>query len=134
MHLGKTRPHAPMEPESAMGHAKAKAIKSERAMKAKRGTRLFFLLLCSSSSFSPSFSSSAPLLLPLLLLLLLLLLPLLPLLPLLHLPLLPLLPLPLLLLLLLLLSLLLLLPLLLLLLPLLFFCFCCFLLQKMGKS
>ena len=34
----KARPHAPMEVQSAMGHAKAKAVKSERAMKAKRGT------------------------------------------------------------------------------------------------
>ena len=38
MHHDKARPHAPIEVQSAMGHAKAKAIKSERAMKAKRGT------------------------------------------------------------------------------------------------
>ena len=38
MHHDKARPHAPMEVQSAMGHAKAKAVKSERAMKAKRGT------------------------------------------------------------------------------------------------
>ena len=38
MHLGKARPHAPMEVQSAMGHAKAKVVKSERGMEAKRGT------------------------------------------------------------------------------------------------
>ena len=38
MHHDKARPHAPIEVQSAMGHAKAKAVRSERAMKAKRGT------------------------------------------------------------------------------------------------